>query len=251
MVRDGAAEVLPFSQLGGMALGVRAAILHGIAAPLAIASMIVDVTTEMMAQIAYVALGVLILSLRAAHTPLARSLTTIFAVGLLLAAAAGAAFLAMQRYGHHWAARKLAGRMFPASMAASAAVATSLDEIYRSGVRIGASITLHLAGWVMGAAGTWIAFRLIGVQVDFAAVIALESLVYATRTAAVVVPNALGVQEAAYALLSPLLGVGKEFGLAVSLIKRARDIGLGIPTLLIWQAVEGQRALSSKPTGKP
>src|SRR5207248_949676 len=65
MVRDAAAEVLAFSQLGGIVLGARAAILHGVATPLAFASMIVDVTTEMMAQIAYIALGVALLSGRA------------------------------------------------------------------------------------------------------------------------------------------------------------------------------------------
>jgi hypothetical protein len=82
------------------------------------------------------------------------------------------------------------------------------------------------------------------VQIDLAAVMAIESLVYATKSAGFIVPNALGVQEAAYAMLAPLFGVGAEFGLAVSLLKRARDIAVGVPILLIWQAVEGQRALS-------
>src|SRR5579862_4587801 len=36
MVRDAAADVLPFSQLGGVLLGVRAAILHGVATSLAV-----------------------------------------------------------------------------------------------------------------------------------------------------------------------------------------------------------------------
>ncbi len=45
-------------------------------------------------------------------------------------------------------------------------------------------------------------------------------------------------------MLAPLFGVGAEFGLAVSLLKRARDIAVGVPTLLVWQAVEGQRALN-------
>src|SRR6266403_696974 len=62
MVRDSAAEVLPFSQLGGLVLGARAAILQGVSSSLALASTIVDVTTEMLAQIAYIALGVLIRS---------------------------------------------------------------------------------------------------------------------------------------------------------------------------------------------
>src|SRR5256886_16477973 len=75
---------------------------------------------------------------------------------------------------------------------------------------------------------------------------AIESLVYATRSAAAFIPNALGVQEAAYAVLAPIFGVGAEFGLAVSLLKRARDIAVGVPILLIWQAVEGQRALAAE-----
>jgi hypothetical protein len=47
MVRDAATEVLPFSQLGGIVLGARAAILKGVSPPFAFASTIVDVTTEL------------------------------------------------------------------------------------------------------------------------------------------------------------------------------------------------------------
>jgi uncharacterized membrane protein YbhN (UPF0104 family) len=75
-------------------------------------------------------------------------------------------------------------------------------------------------------------------------VVAIDSLVYAARSAAFVVPNALGVQEAAYAALSSLFGIGPELGIAVSLLKRARDIVIGVPILLLWQAMEGQRALA-------
>jgi uncharacterized membrane protein YbhN (UPF0104 family) len=107
-------------------------------------------------------------------------------------------------------------------------------------------MTLHFCGWIAGAIGTWIALRLIHVPVDIVSVIALDSLVYGVRSLAFFVPNALGVQEAAYALLAPLVGVGKEFALAVSLIKRARDIAVGIPILLVWQLIEGRRALAKR-----
>jgi uncharacterized membrane protein YbhN (UPF0104 family) len=108
---------------------------------------------------------------------------------------------------------------------------------------------LHLAVWVASAIGTWIAFRLIGAHVGLLPVVAIEGLVSAARSAAVFIPNALGVQEAAYAVLAPLFGVGAEFGLAVSLLKRARDIAVGVPILLIWHAAEGQRALARRPSG--
>jgi len=45
-------------------------------------------------------------------------------------------------------------------------------------------------------------------------------------------------------VLTPLFGAGAELGLAVSLLKRARDIVLGVPVLLVWQAIEGRRALA-------
>jgi glycosyltransferase 2 family protein len=242
MVRDAATEVLPFSQLGGIVLGARAAILHGIAPPLAFASMVVDVTAELLAQIAFLALGVLILSTHTPQTPAAGSLTTVFTVGLLLAAAGSGSFVLLQRHGHELTAR-VAARLLPAAVATTAAVGAALDEIYRSPGRVVLSVALHLAGWIASAVGVWIAFQLIGVHVGLAPVMAIESLICAARSAAVVIPNALGVQEAAYAVVAPLFGVGAEFGLAVSLLKRARDIAVGVPILLVWQAVEGRRAL--------
>ena len=248
MVRDAATEVLPFSQLGGIVLGARAAILQGVAPALAFASTVVDVTTELLAQIAFIALGLAILSTHAPRSAYAASLTKVSLIGLVLAAVGGALFLALQRYGH-WMTGKLATRLLRGAGAATAAVAASFDAIYRSPVRVGLSAALHLASWIASAIGTWIAFRLIGAHVGLAAVIAIESLISAARSAAVFVPNALGAQEAAYAVLAPLFGVGAEFGLAVSLIKRARDIAVGVPLLLIWQGVEGQRALAARRAG--
>jgi putative membrane protein len=244
MVRDSAAEVLPFSQLGGFVIGARATILHGVKAADAFASTIVDVTTEMLAQLAYVALGIALLTARAPQTPFTATLTGTLIVGLVLASIVGVVFIFVQRRGE-WVTEKLATYWLPERLAHASALAASLNTIYKSPLRVGLSFLLHVAGWIASAVGTWIAFRLIGAQVDLEAVIAIESLVYAIRSAAFVVPNALGVQEAAYALLAPLLGVGPELGLAVSLLKRARDIAIGIPVLLAWQTLEGKRALVS------
>jgi glycosyltransferase 2 family protein len=248
MVRDAAAEALPFSQLGGIAIGARAAILHGVPSVLAVGSMIVDVTTEMLAQIAYIVLGLLILFARVTDTSRAQSLTPALVIGLVLLSIGGGLFVALQRYGHHWVARKLAPRLFSGAEAATAAVASALDQIYRSRVRIGLSLALHFFSWVTSAIGTWIALRLMGSQVDVAPVIAIESLVYAVRSAGFVVPNAFGVQEAAYVLFAPLFGVEVGLGLAVSLLKRGRDYAIGIPIVAIWQVVESQRALAGKPS---
>jgi glycosyltransferase 2 family protein len=242
MVRDSAAEVLPFSQLGGIALGVRAAILQGVRAPLAAASMIVDVTTEMVAQIAYAALGVALLATRAPRGPLSAGITRGVLIGLAVATLAAALFVLVQRRGLALAARLAAPLL--RSGDAGAAVSAALEAMYRTPAAIALSAVLHLVAWIGNGLAGWVGLRLIGAHVDLGAALGIESLLYAMRSAAPFVPNALGVQEAAYAVLAPLFGVSVEFALALSLLKRARDVVLGVPVLLVWQAAEGRRALA-------
>jgi putative membrane protein len=246
MIRDAAADVLPFSQLGGLVIGARAAILSDVPAPIAFASLVVDVTTEMLAQIAYIALGLVFLSTHVPKSSAAASMTQLGLIALALGIVAGGVFLALQRYGHR-VTGKLIARILRGSGAATETVTATFDAIYLRRGRIALSVAVHFVGWIASAMFAWLAFRLIGVQIDVPSVIAIETLVCAARSAGSLVPNALGVQEAAYAVLAPLFGIGAEFGLAVSLLKRARDIAIGVPILLLWQAAEGRRAIQGKP----
>jgi putative membrane protein len=242
LVRDAGAEVLPLSQLGGIALGVRAAILQGVAAPLAAASMIVDVTTEMLAQIAYAAGGMLILATRVPASSHVASLLTACALGLVLAIVAAALFMALQRRSAQITAR-LARRVLRGAGATLSGLSSALQTIYRAPARVAVSALLHLAAWIGNGAAVWLGFRLIGTHIDLPAVIAIESIVYAIRSVAVIVPNALGVQEGAYILLAPLFDLGTDTALAMSVLKRARDITIGVPVLLLGLAADGRRAL--------
>jgi hypothetical protein len=54
------------------------------------------------------------------------------------------------------------------------------------------------------------------------------------------VPAALGIQEGAYVVLGGLFGISPEVALALSLLKRARSLLLGVPPLLMWQLAEGR-----------
>lgn len=246
MVRNAASESLPFSQVGGMILGVRAATLSGMPTRLTVASMIVDVTTELIGQLAYVGVGLLLLLRRGTQSAAAATLERSILIGLALISVGGIAFLVMQRRGLGRLSDMLAGRVFPASAAYMSGVATDLREIHRSPLRVTLSACIHLCGWIAAALISWVALRLIGVRADVSAVIALESLVSAARSVAFFVPNALGVQEAAYAVFGPLVGIGSEFALAVSLLRRAQDLVVGIPILLVYQLLEGRRALARR-----
>jgi hypothetical protein len=83
-----------------------------------------------------------------------------------------------------------------------------------------------------------------GVSVSLTAALVIDSLIYGIRSFAFMIPNALGVQEAAYVMLGSLFGVTPDVALALSLIRRGRDIVLGTPVLIVWQLIEGKRAFN-------
>ena len=102
----------------------------------------------------------------------------------------------------------------------------ALETIYRSPARVALSAVLHLGAWIGNGAAVWLGFRLIGTRIDLPAVIAIESIVYAIRSVAVIIPNALGVQEGAYILLAPLFGLGTDTALAISVLKPGKQNAL-------------------------
>jgi glycosyltransferase 2 family protein len=242
MVRDATSELLPFSHLGGIVLGARTAIAQGVPLPVAFGSIVTDVTAEMLAQIAFTAAGIVILMTSTPDDPAAFSVTGSAAFGLVTIVVSSAAFLAFQRYGSTLTT-KLISRLFPNAAAVTESVVNCIQEIYRRPVRVGLSVLFHCGGWAASALSTWIALLLMGVNARVWPVLALESLVCAVRSVAFWMPNGFGVQEAAYAAIAPLFGIGTEVGLAISLLKRARDAAVGVPILLFSQWLEGRRFL--------
>ena len=99
---------------------------------------------------------------------------------------------------------------------------------------------LNLLAWIASAAGAWIALRLMGAGLSLWTTLAIESLIFTLRSAAFAIPGGIGVQEAGYLLCAPLLGLPPQWALALALAKRARDLAIGVPTLLIWQLGEAR-----------
>jgi putative membrane protein len=237
MVRDSSANCLPFSQVGGFVFGARAVSLLGITWPVATASTVVDVTAEFLAQLAFTALGLAVLLVRAPHSKLATPLE----LGLALAFAAAIAFVSLQRGAAPLFARigqRIAGRWLNEAQDRVAAVQAAMTEIYRRPLRLALGWAVHLVGWVATGVAGWIAYRLLGVPIDLESALAIEALLSALAALAFLVPVNAGVQEAGYAGLGAIFGVPPEISLSVSLIRRARDLVVGVPVLLIWQYTE-------------
>jgi glycosyltransferase 2 family protein len=229
LVRDSASEVLPLSQLGGYVAGARAIAIAGISGNAAAASTIVDVTLEFFAQIAYTAIA---LSWLLHLEPQARFAAPV-AVGLGIAGLSAAGFLAVQRrglglldrfaraLGRGWAGRTAAG---------AAALHAMIAGVYARAGGIWTSFVLHLACWIASAVEIWLALRFMGAPLGLGAVLVIESLLYAIRSLAFAVPNAVGVQEGAYILLGASFGLTPETALALSLL-----------ALGGWQLIESGR----------
>jgi putative membrane protein len=240
LVRDSGSEVLPLSQVGGYVLGARAVALAGVSGTVAAASTIVDVTLEFIAQLAYTALGLAWLAQLRPDSAVALPIT----IGLGVASVTAVLLLAVQRRGIGYIdriAERLGEGWAERTASGAAALHNALGAIYRNRSGLWWSFALHLGCWIASAAEAWAALRLAGVSIGFDAVLVVECLMYAIRTVAFLVPNAVGVQEGAYILLGASFGLTPEMALALSLLKRARDLTLGLPAIASWQWLEGGR----------
>jgi glycosyltransferase 2 family protein len=240
MVRDAAANCLPFSQLGGFVFGARAVTLHGIGWSMATASTVVDVTAEFLSELAFTGIGLGILVARAPDSRLAVPVE----VGLGLAVMAGLALVALQqgaaplfaRLGQRIAARRLTDAQERVDV-----LQAELTLIYGHTPRLAIGFAVHLLGWLCTGVSGWLTYHLLGVPIDFDDALAIEALLAAATAATFLVPVSAGIQEAGYAGLGAIFGVAPDLSLAVSLVRRARDLALGVPILLLWQVLEMRR----------
>jgi glycosyltransferase 2 family protein len=243
-VRDAAAETLPFSQLGGFVLGVRALRLSGPAALRGILSMSVDLIVELGAKLPYALAGVLALLAFAPGSGLMRPL----GIGLALTVlAVTVPVLWRRRLGDalQRAIRK-ASQRWPVldslrRVHAQGDINAVLDDILSRRARLGSAFALHLMCWFLGAAELWLVFDLLGKPVSAVRALVIDSVVAGLRTFVFMVPAAAGVQEASYVLACAVFGIAPAAAVAASLARRARDLTLGAAVLGI--AVGTDRAI--------
>jgi len=247
LVRDSIAEISPFSPVGGMVAAARLMILKGMRGSYAAASVAADATTEAMAQVVFLAFGLGLGFTQFRHLQGSGPVTDGMLVVLLLAMPGIALLIFLQKKGASFAER-IAARFFPKAKE-GVSFRAAIEELYESRSRLAASSALHLLAWIGGGVGTYISFRLVGGHIALLNSVALEALLSTLRSIAAPVPAAIGVQEWGYAMLAPLFGLPAEMGVAVSLLKRAREIVLGVPALIYWQSIEGRAAFGDVEAG--
>jgi glycosyltransferase 2 family protein len=239
-LRDSSSDVLPITQLGGVAFGARALVLAGLGALEASASVIADLTTETFAQGLYVLAGVVASLSLLHHNALLSPWTGAMLGGALFLSIASLLFAVLQLNGSRWA-EKIGGKLFSSTTGHAQNFSAAVHAIYRQRGRVALSILLQFAGWIASGLWLWVVLAVMDLRPSLWSAIAIQALVEGLRSATVFIPAAIGIQEAGYAAVAPVFGLPPEIGLAVSLLRRARDILVAVPVLLLWQFIETRR----------
>lgn len=230
-IRDGVGQLLPFIPLGGEVTGARMLAKHGLGGVQAAAITVVDITAEVMTQAVFSLLGAVFWVLQGGSLTYAG-----IAVALILPMAAALFFA--QKLGLVRLLESLADRVMPASWAndgVSAPIHHAIHDLYGERKRFFQAASVHMAAWLMAITESFFVLGLLNAPISLGHSLALESVIFAVRSAAFMVPGALGLQEGGYVLVGAALGVPGEAALALALVKRARELALGLPSLVAWQ----------------
>ena len=240
-IREGVNNLLPVAQIGGEFVVARLMQRRGVPLAPAIAGTVADLTMEMVTQIAFTLLGLGLL-LRAVGGGAIADTVTGF---VLVAALVAAAFLGAQWFGLASAFERLLMRVGRAIGWAGTAQVEGLHQ----------ALLACYPRSAPPAAGHDVAQHLVAARRDRGLPSppfprpryeperrgqSSRSLGQALKAAGFAVPGALGVQEGGYIVICQAFGLAPEVAIALSLIKRLREVVLGVPGLVAWQFFSGR-----------
>jgi putative membrane protein len=240
LVREGALTCLPLSAFGGLAIGTRALMLGGVDFADAAASSVVDVIAEGISLAPFLAFGLVVLLARQPGSSLAIPL----GIGIAaLVLGGGATFLFRNRLARvlRAAIEWLLRRTVRDVRQRADELHRALKDLFGRHGRVAAGSTIHLVCWCAGAGNVWIGYHLLGAKPGVLDALAIESIFSGVLSFGFLVPGGLGVQELTYVGIGRLFGMPAPLSLALSLLRRARDLVIGAPPLLVWQALEARR----------
>ncbi|WP_338663985.1 lysylphosphatidylglycerol synthase domain-containing protein [Pararoseomonas sp. SCSIO 73927] len=248
-VRVSTNALLPIVQAMGELIRAQLLVRMGVAKVKVIASLAIDLGTEMASQIVFSLMGLaaLLLIPHAAGTS-----ATFWAVaGTALGAGVTGVFIAAQRWGLFKAVEgmlpKLAARVGWTSLGELSGLNDTVQHLYAQPGRLWRSGGWHMVSWLVGVVETWAAMRAVGIEAGLAEALVIESLGQAVRSAGFFIPGALGVQEGGYVLICALFGIPPDKAIALVLIRRIRDIILGVPGVIAWRlSVAGARPAEAR-----
>jgi putative membrane protein len=240
-IRASVAALIPVTGVGAAIVALRLSIQAGLKVDMASASLTLDATMEMITQVIFTALGFSFLLVSLPEPSVlgwgAATLSlAVLTVALFIAAQLGGGLKLLES-----CLCRLAARWPRLSPLTEARLHDSLIRLYQQRRATLVSGLFHLGSWLLGAGEIWLLLLALGYPLSPAKCIIIESLNTIARSAGFLVPGALGVQEIGLVLIGKLVGLSPELAILIALVKRLRDIVVGVPGLLVWQWTERNR----------
>lgn len=249
-IGEGVNTLMPAFQVGGALVRTRLLVVRGVPGRIVGASVVVDLTLSTLTQLLFTLVGVGLLLAHYGNNDIAKGAGAGVALGLILVIC----FCVFQHRGLFTylvglVSRVAKGRDWVNAVGGAEALDDEIRQLYRRCWALTFNAAGQMLAWALGAAEIWLALYFMDIPVTIADALLLESLILAVRAAAFFVPGAVGVQEGAFVLLGAVIGIGPEVALALSLIKRVRELVIGVPALLAWQLAEGKHLFSTRRRG--
>jgi putative membrane protein len=234
VIREGVNVLLPVAHVGGEVVGTSLLSRDGVGGGRAAASVIVDVTMELLSLIAFLLAGLAALAALSGGGG-----SQVWVEGGLTGLAVVGGFVLAQRFGLlrllEALVRRIAAR-FPSFATASLdGLHAEALATYRRPLGVARSFVLHLAAWSLGVGESWLVMHALGVPVSVPQALVLESLGMAARSLGFAIPGALAVQEGGFLLAAAALGLPAAPALSLSLIKRLREVSVGLIGMGLWR----------------
>lgn len=230
-IGNAAQSVLPVAEIAGDVL--RAWLLArrtGIGGSASAAAIIVELTVRLGALILFLGAGISVLAFRGGG-----SATAIVGAAAALLGLVVFLYLAQRKGLLLRLSRELEKRAVAERWVRFAGSLGDLDRelqtIYARGGTLARATAWHFLAFWVGAGEIWLLLVAIDRLVGPLDVTILESVAQAGINAGFFMPAGLGAQEGAYVLGARLVGLAAAVGVAVSLLKRARDVLAGLPAL--------------------
>ncbi|WP_397448014.1 flippase-like domain-containing protein [Pseudomonas sp. NA-150] len=242
-VREACNRLLPVANIGGEIVGIRLVKWRGIEGAAATASVIIEVLLTLLNQYLFTALGIVLLIALSQHVGVFDSLL----VALIASLPLPLGLFMLLRYGQVFsrlegvAEKMLGGRTRLSELIDGNHLDHSIRALCAYPWRLVGAGAWQLAGFVLGSFECWLALHMLGYPISLWEAIAIEAVTQALRHLIFIVPAGLGVQEGGLVLFGGMIGVPPDISIALSLVKRLREVGFGVPALISWQWMEIRR----------
>lgn len=240
-IKEAVNALLPVAQVGGDVVRAKLSARNGLTLAEATASCIVDVLAGTVGLVMFVLTSLIVAMVTLHDARLAQAGLALVGIIVAIVAAAYVAHKAgvgrrLGQFSQRWTA--LAGRV--------GELGEAFRVIGRQRNNLFASWAWHLAAWIAGAFETYVSMWSLGLNPTLLQALIVEGLAQTAKVVGFAIPGALGVQEGGYLLLGGAMGLQPDQALALSLLRRLRELTLGGIGLVLWRMTRPE-AVTSPP----